>query len=351
MKKALIVSLKFNPGHSSHLTASYKQYEELGYESTYFVAPEFVNFLPANSRVIMYGEAKPSGFDLAMFLFPSEKVFPTIWQLKRNHKCKVIYVFHEPVISFDEYLHAGYSRFQVFLEMLKDLVGCWIVKSADAVILPSMKAYNNFRDCNRYKNKNYHYVPLLFDDENQSEVKFERKYFSYIGTIASDHSFEEYINFVFWAIKNSELLSLNFMIATKSLVEKNSEIESAVASGRLSIFDGKPMTNEEINAHYAESYLVWNAYERMMQSGVLSKAFMFGTPAIVLKRNESEFVKDGEGVVAINNNKSVNEIKDAVSVVVDLFERYSNKSRELFFRDFFYRTHNETLKKIINANQ
>lgn len=348
MKKALIVSLKFNPGHASHMIASYKQCEELGFESTYYIAPEFKDFLPENDRMIVYGEENPKDIDLAIFLFPSQKVLPTIWKLRRNHKCKVLYVFHEPVISFDEYSEAGYTKIQVIMEQLKDLVGCWIVRSADAVLLPSKKAYKNFEVCKRYKNKNYHYVPLLFDDENDGNIDVERKYFSYIGTIASDHSYEEYIKFMLWAINNNEMPEVKFMIATKSSVERTSEIEAAISTGRLTIIDGKPMSNEEINTHYSESYIIWNAYERMMQSGVLPKAFMFGTPALVLKKNESEFVKDGEGVVAINDNQSFEEIRSAVSKVVESFDIYSKRCRELFFRDFFYRTHNELFKNIID---
>ena len=347
-KKALIVSLKFNPGHISHLTASYKQCEELGYESTYYIVPKFKNFLPIESRSIYYGEAKPKDFDLALFLFPSEKVLPTIWQLRRSHECKVIYVFHEPVVSFDEYIKAGYSRFQTFFEKLKDLVGCWIVRSADAVILPSKKAYNNFKVCKRYKNEKYYYVPLMFDNENVEENSFERKYFSYIGTIATDHSFNEYMAFVLWAIRNKELDSIKFMIATRNYVDRTGDVIEAIKSGRLVVIDGKPMTNEEINKYYSQSYVIWNAYERMMQSGVLPKAFMFGTPALVLRKNESEFVKDGEGVVAIDDNNSSEEIRNAVSEIVGNFDYYSSRSRELFFRDFYYRSHNELFKKIIN---
>ena len=348
MKKALIVSLKFNPGHASHLVASYNQCEELGYNSTYYVASNFLNFLPKDSRYILYGDNLPTDFDLAIFLFPSQKILPTIWKLRRNKNCKVLYIFHEPVLTFDEFAEAGYTKIQVFLERLKDYVGCLIERSADAVLLPSKKAYNNFKNCSRYRNENFHYVPLLFDDENKDSSKVTRKYFSYIGTIASDHSYNEYVKYVLWAINNNELQGVDFLIATKSGVERTEEINKAISCGRLSVCDGKPMTNEEINHHYAASYMVWNAYERMMQSGVLPKAFMFGTPALVLRKNESEFVKDGEGVVAIDDNSSTKEITNAVTKVVDSFESYSKKCRDLFFRDFYYRTHNQLLKNIID---
>lgn len=349
--KALIISLKFNPGHVSHMVASYKQCEELGYECAYYIAPEFVDFLPKDSRFIVYGNNLPKDIDFALFLFPSEKVLPTIWKLRRYHECKIIYVFHEPVISFEEFSQSGYSRFQVFLEQLKDLVSCWIVRSVDAIVLPSQKAFQNFKLCKRYKNDKFYYVPLMFDNENLLAFKTERQYFSYIGTIASDHSYNEYLRFVLWAINNDELMQINFMIATKSHVERTETVQRAVSSGRLKIIDGHPLTNEEINLCYAESYMVWNAYERMMQSGVLPKAFMFGTPAIVLKKNESEFVKDGEGVVAINNNKSFEEIKNAILKVLSSFMQYSIACNELFLKNFYYKSHNKLFKNIIKQIQ
>lgn len=44
--RSLIISLNFNPGHVSHMLASYKQCEDLGYESVYYVNKKFVPFLP-----------------------------------------------------------------------------------------------------------------------------------------------------------------------------------------------------------------------------------------------------------------------------------------------------------------
>lgn len=39
----------------SHMVVSYKQLEELGLESTYYVSKGFIPYLPENSRVIIYG--------------------------------------------------------------------------------------------------------------------------------------------------------------------------------------------------------------------------------------------------------------------------------------------------------
>ena len=56
--RALIISLNFNPGHVSHMVASYKQCEELGYESVYYVNPAFIPFLPKDSRAVSATDGK-----------------------------------------------------------------------------------------------------------------------------------------------------------------------------------------------------------------------------------------------------------------------------------------------------
>ena len=49
---ALIISLNFHPGHVSHMVASYKQCEKLGYELVYYVNPSFIPYLPKGSRIV-----------------------------------------------------------------------------------------------------------------------------------------------------------------------------------------------------------------------------------------------------------------------------------------------------------
>ena len=183
------------------------------------------------------------------------------------------------------------------------------VKKSYAILLPSKKAVT-FYDANPlYKNANRHYIPLLYDDESQGIIDAnQRRYMGYVGTVAPDHSFTEYVNFVCWAIRENKLQNLQFLIATKSEFEITEGIDKAIDSGRLTIIKGKPLTNEEINTHYASCFAVWNAYGRTMQSGVLAKSFMFGTPAIVLKKNLSEFTVDGQDVAAIDDNTSFEEI-------------------------------------------
>lgn len=349
MRTALIISLNFNPGHVSHLRASYHQFEELGYESCYYVNPAFKGFLPKGSRAIFYGEGKPKAADVAIVWFPSQKNLQVIWSLKRRFKTKIIYCFHEPVTSFKEYHESGYTRKQVLIERIKDWIGAYTSNISDAVIMPSKKAYANYQEGKLYKNRNAIYMPLLYDDERTEEhQKTGRKYFSYIGTVAPDHSFNEFVAFIKWAYKQDKLKGVNFMIATRSVVECDEVLTEMLDAGRLKMIQGKPMDDETINGCYVSTYVVWNAYARTMQSGVLAKSFMFGTPAVVLRKNLSEFTVDGQEVVAIDDNTSFEEIEKAVLRITSDFEHYSSAARKRFEETFYYKQYNERIRELID---
>ena len=345
--KVLVISLNFNPGHVSHMIASYKQCEELNYDAAYYVNHQFVKFLPPNSSVICAGQEFPPNFmhiDIAIFLFPSLNNLSLMWKLKRNGT-KIVYVFHEPLTSMNVYRKAGFSFLYLLKLQLIDCISALAVKLSNLILLPSYKAIDYYKSNSRYKNSNYHYLPLMYDDEAVDDImSYSREYFSYIGTVAADHSFNEFLEFVSWAIKENKLPGLKFLIATKS---EFAVPELLSSSSRVVIYKGKPMTNNEINSHYASTYVIWNAYERTTQSGVLAKSFMFGTPAIMLYKNLNEFANDGEEVLAINDNTNKLEILSAINSIIDNFSFYSKKCRERFLTSFYYKNFNETFEKII----
>ena len=348
MKKVLIVSLNFNPGHVSHMVASYKQCEELGYESFYCVNPAFEPFLPKGSRILKYGGDAYPQVELAIFLFPSQKNLSLIRKLKRRGS-KIIYIFHEPLAHLSEYRKAGFSYTYLMRLWVIDHISALTVKKSNVILIPSKKAVGLYETNSLYKNTNYHYLPLMYDDEqNEQLIETPRQYFSYIGTIAADHSFVEYQNFVRWALKEDRLSNLRFLIATKSEFEVPEDLQK---SERVVIQKGRPLSDQEINACYASSYAVWNAYIRTTQSGVLAKSFMFGTPAIVLRKNLSEFTEDGREVVAIDDNTSLNEIEKAVLHVLQNFEVLSSNARNRFLDSFYYRNYNGVLKQIIESSK
>ena len=342
--KALIISLNFHPGHVSHMVASYKQCEELGYKSTYFVDPGFESYLPHNSRMLLNERHSCPITDLAIFLFPSQKNLPLIWKMKRNG-VKVVYIFHEPLSPISDYRKAGFSYKYLAKLWVINRISQLTVKWSNLILLPSRKAVDFYEKNPLYKNSNYHYLPLMYDDEKKELHDFiPRIYFSYIGTVAADHSFDEFLNFVEWAIKENKMPELRFLIATKSSFTVPDILKD---SQRITIQQGRPLTDEEINAYYASTIVVWNAYARTTQSGVLAKSFMFGTPALVLRKNCNEFAQDGIEIKAIEDNTNKDEIAAAIVEVKKNFLFYSSNCRKRFMESFNYRQYNEQFRALI----
>lgn len=347
MKKALIISLSPNIGHLSHVIAYYNLFEELGYKSAIYVLPGAINYLPKEVDAVTSIRSM-NDYDVALMYSPCFKNIQEALRIKLKSKCKLIYVYHEPLGTKQSFRDAGFSWLKTQIIFLKDKVNCLLIKMADHIILSSKKALEHYEN-GAYKkiNQNYTCISLIFTDENNSKFQgLSRLYFSYIGTVAADHSFNEFLQFVEWAVKENKLTKLQFLIATKSEFEVP---QTLVNSPSVVIQKGRPLSDEEINAYYASTLVVWNAYARTTQSGVLAKSFMFGTPAIVLKRNLSEFTKDGQEVVAIDDNTSFEEIGKAILEIIGDFNHYSTSARKRFEDTFYYRKYNEKFKEILSS--
>ena len=344
MKKALIISLSPNIGHLAHVEAYCRLFVDIGYESLAYINKECTGFISDKVSAVTKLDYKDK-YDVALVYSPHKRNLLEILRLKKYSKSKILFVFHEPVVSFDEYKASGYTRLQVMIERAKNWIFFFFFKISNVVLLPSQKAWSNFQNSSFYSNNNSHYFPLIFcDQRDPSLLNCKREYFSYIGTVASDHSFKEFLEFVRWAVNGNKIPSMKFLIATKSEFDVPDDLKG---SERVKISKGKPMTDNEINHHYASTYVVWNAYERLTQSGVLAKAFMFGTPAIVMRKNLSEFTEDGQEVKAIDDNRNFKEIESAVETIVGNFERFSISSRERFENSFYYKCYNDQMRKII----
>ena len=127
----------------------------------------------------------------------------------------------------------------------------------------------------------------------------------------------------------------------------SSELNNLIHTGRLTITQGRPLSNEEINLRYSESLVVWNAYERTMQSGVLAKAFMFGTPVIVLKKNLMQELQECNAVVTIDNNKSFEQITIAIKTILNSGNAINAACRECFERLFYYKEYTAIMDAIL----
>lgn len=342
---AIVVSRNFNPGHYSHLVGNYKILSESGIDTFMYHHVTFNKMRVVGKERIFNNIAQLSKLrkiDLAVFWFPSLKNIVDMIFLRFCYGTKVVYVFHEPLESASTYLAAGFGLFRTIRILLVGQVNYLLVLLSNKIILPSLKAYSTFEANYSSINKKYKLIPLLFDDEAEHiNTVTERTFISYIGTIAEDHAFDEYVKFVIHAINNNWFPQYTFLIATKSVVPiaQRSVLSDFVSSGKVVIHEGKPMSNGEINSHYNTSIVVWNAYRRSMQSGVLPKAYMFGTPLIVSSCNSSEFFDDRQHGVIVSDKYDVDELKAAVDDIIVNFEKYSSRCRAKFLSTFNYKAH------------
>ncbi len=340
---AFIVSLKFNPGHFSHLVANYKLFEKLGFTSVLYVNKKFNEMDEANEFKKMNSSKEIKEFkkiDYTIFWFPSLQNLIEIIRLKYIYKSKIGYVYHEPFDSIQNYYNSGF-RFKKILKIcLIHLINIPVLLLSDRVILPSRSSYNLYKKKFTFLNKNFTWMDLIFDDEAEGVIDPQaKKYISYIGTVAADHAFDRFIDFVCEAVQQNWFPSMKYLIATSSVLSEDHIIQlaPAIACSRIEIKAGAPLKNSEINQCYKDSQVIWNAYNRSMQSGVLPKAFMFGTPAILLHSNANDYLDNHVTGVLIHNNSDLIEIKCAVDEILANREMFFVNCRRKFLEKFYYK--------------
>ncbi len=343
--QAILASLRYHPGHLSHLLANGRLLSEVGYEVTYRLHPEFQTLFQRADA------PKESGFAdivlerhkcLYILWFPSlAGLLDILWMRLLRRPAWVIYVFHEPFVTYRSYRAAGFSRVKASKVYLIHLISSATVSLSNAVIVPSSNAFTAYKSRYSDSGKSIQVVPLMFEDEALTGVpgRAGRRFISYIGTVAEDHAFDRFIDFAEQAIQRQLVGSLHFQLVTRSVLDADLTLRLAplVASGQMRVQSGRPLSNVEINSAFAGSLVVWNAYTRSMQSGVLPKAYMFGTPVLVSEANTSEFFEDGRHGASVSTRYDVVELATAVGTIAANFERISEACREAFLKHFHYR--------------
>ncbi len=341
--KAIVVSHKFHPGHLSHLLANYKLFDDERIDVSFLWNKKFDTFVSngiypviSNRRDLLVLDKN----DILVVWFPSIGALFDMFLLRFIRKGKIIYIFHEPYDSIMSYLRAGFGIGKTIKIVLASVVNYFLVKCAHKVILPSNKAYETFKLKYRF-NGDFKRLPLMFDDESKELLPIEsRLYISYIGTVAEDHAFDEFINLIVYCLGLNLFPDFTFLIATRSTLDSEtlSKLSEFDKDKRLIIVSGEPMSNRAINGYFSKSIVVWNAYRRSMQSGVLPKAYMFGTPVLVRELNQSEYFSDGETGVKVSKHCTTSEISSAVEKIIKNFPHYSECCRKEFLDNFNYKS-------------
>ena len=175
----------------------------------------------------------------------------------------------------------------------------------------------------------------------------QKRNFSYVGNIGHVHGFDQYVD----VMRESFLRrsGIRFLIASRSplpgFVLKDKTIGSNL--DRITFLCGRTLQNREINDCYAKSFCVWNLYRRSTQSGVLPKAFMFGTPVLASRIGSfPEFIRDGfNGKFACADDR-----EGVLTILKGIRERtgeYASNCRSSFIEKFFYRSRLEQLRQLL----
>lgn len=339
--RAILVSKRFNPGHISHMEANCKLLEEQGFDVRFSVNEQFLSFPDCSMQ------GKASGFsdwvalgrgDLFIVWYASVLVVFNLLFVRLFSRATTVYVYHEPYTSFSSYRAAGFSWLKTVRVTAISMVSRVICSLSDKIILPSERAFQAMPAAQRQPRR-YAKINLMFADESGPKTQgLAREFVSYIGTIAEDHAFDEFVHLMQACVADQALLPLRFLIATRSPVPEKHRavIDQCVSSGRLVLQAGRPMTNAEINHFYASSFVVWNAYRRSMQSGVLPKAYMFSTPVLVSTNNQSEYFKAGFHGALLSTSYKLQEFQQAITWLQAEWPSISSNCRTQYLRNFDY---------------
>lgn len=352
---SLIISRNFNPGHYSHMVAYYRLFENHHLNPCLYCNHQFNTMNQSQDLRIINNFSQiqtNEHIKFVVFLFPSLKNFWDILRLRFRYKAKIIYLLHEPFQSLSAFTNAGFGPAQTIRISLIHLINYLLVVMSDRIILPSTRAMVAYQKYYSHLRKKIMLLPLLFEDEAMIiSPQSDRKYISYIGTIAEDHAFDQFTSFAIHAIEGNWFPDHTFLIATRNILPERERLAlfPHIQSGRVVVQEGMPMTNDSINSFFRASLVIWNAYRRSMQSGILPKAYMFGTPVLVSPMNASEFFENhGHGVMIAQDYDPL-ITRTSVITILNNFELYSLQCRAKFLSTFHHNSTNPDFIQFIRT--
>jgi len=336
--KAIIVSLRFNPAFIQTLIAYAKAFSSLGIISEFLVDQAYLSFpeLTNLAKAVEFrGLPIPGQWRHAVFVNPSMDNRVVATELK-GCGTRILYIYHEPWQMSLDYLQSEgvLATIRAFFAHRATIP---VLRLADQVLLPSQTALKQYRKAEANENSNGAYLPLIFDDDarmDSSTLLAEKQYFSFIGKPCRSHGFDQFVRTMRHAMDEDP--SARFLIASRFPLPGFVKRDDLIRSRQLEIVCGRPLTNEEMNRCYRESYCVWNIYRRSTQSGVLPKAFMFGTPVVASRVGSfTEFVEDGvNGRFAKADDPK--GVWTAVKEVRQNLHHYAENCRKTFCKTFYF---------------
>jgi glycosyltransferase involved in cell wall biosynthesis len=352
-RRICIVSLRYNPAHVQHLIAYAKLVQELGDESCFLLDPAYSKFpeLAELAQVFdLDSNLSSLGFTHALIYNASTANRMIAAALKQNGT-KILYVLHEPRHPILSFLWAEGPEIGI-KGVIAHRYSVPVIKIADVVLLASRFGLKVYNDSDRKHNASCAYFPLIYDDEAYQDVDAllqGKQYFGFMGGLCRAHGFDQFLHFMRSELQRGS--DLRFLIASRHplpaevindpIVKKNSE--------KLKLQCGRPLSSEEMNLAYAESFCIWNIYRRSTQSGVLPKAFMFGTPVMASSSGSfPEFVKDGvNGRFAAGHDHRA--IAQSLANIRADQRNFVVNCRRTFNEEFFYRANLSRFDRLLSS--
>lgn len=347
----VIISLRFSPAFISHMKAYEKMLKIKGHDVVFFIDEkyrEYDEFKYEDKCISSLNGENIKKYDMVLLINAAvENLKVVLWSCV--YCKKIIYIFHEPDISMRRMKKEGWrNAIKLIGAAFCSYITC---KCSYKILFASKYACKQYMKNFKNVNDNLDILPLMFCDElgDDTDIR-EKKYFSYIGTIAKGHAFENYL----LLIKNLHKVEpqMNFLIATKSdmsnILDNDVDLKKMQKDNILCIYHNIIMTNAEINRHYKKSFCVWNAYSSGTQSGVLGKAFMAGTPVLATRVGSfEEFVTCGENGEFVNNEDIEDMINKIMTIYTNIFS-YSKSARKAYEKIFDCEINANRLEKIIS---
>lgn len=345
MKRISVVSLNFSPGNLSQFRALQCLFSELGHEVKIVLNQKYITLdpsIPGIKYINGYREVFKDKPDLILVQTISVKNILLMIHAKLVG-VKSYYVLHEPWAGLRKLKNT-----RKFYELAGCIVNTAICLLCHRVILVSQEGLDNYEHYMKWCNRNYVKFSLLFCDEAAGSTDYEKKYLSFLSSFSELHGRQEYLDFIEYATANK--LDIDFLIATRSSTNGYLDspiIQSAIASGRLTVHSGKAMTSDEVNQYYQQSLCVWNVYKLSTQSGVLPHSQMFGVPAITSRQGAAkEVVEDKKNGCFIELPVNNEDILAAYRYICEHREEMSRAARETFMEKYHYSAYKEQAAKI-----
>lgn len=351
MARVVILSLRFNPAFLQFLTGFAMAVRELGYEPAFLLDPAYCQFTKLGTVAPVYDLdtiSQAGRWTHALFLNPAVENRGLAAKFKKE-ATRVLYLFHEPwQFSLDYLLSEGLGP--TVRAALAHHATVPVLRLADTVMVPSRYGLRIYGERDIRFNRSAVYFPLILDDEVSEEVASllpRKRYCAFIGNPCRAHGFDQYTSFMHYGLAHRR--DLQFLVASRFPLPPSFTRNPLVLhnADKVEIRCGRPLSDDEINLAYAESFCVWNLYRRSTQSAVLPKAYMFGSPVIASRIGSfPEFVQDGvNGRFAQGDDPE--GILNAAEDMRENLTAYSISCRKMFHEVFFYKARLNDLRQLL----